>query len=206
MRSILASTLCLLLAWAWCHATVAAADDEDRYNIIAIVTDDQARWSVGAYGNPEVRTPNHDRLAREGARFLNAFVPTPVCSPSRVSFLTGLYGTQVGITDFLCRQEERAGLGLPDSAITWPAVLQRHGYATARMIRTEQWKLVRYYRTNLLDELYDLQNDPGEMNNRYEDAAVTGVREQLQERLEAWMRSIDDPLLESSLFSGETNP
>ena len=105
--------------------------EPERYNMISIVTDDQARWAVGAYGNPEVRTPHIDRLADEGAKFLNAFVPTPVCSPSRVSFLTGLYGTQVGITDFLCRQEEAAGLGLPDSAVTWPAVLQRHGYATA---------------------------------------------------------------------------
>src|SRR6185436_4421932 len=82
-------------------------------------------------GNAEVRTPHMDRLAGEGARFLNAFVPTPVCSPSRVSFLTGLYGTQVGITDYICRQEERAGLGLPNLAVTWPAVLQKNGYATA---------------------------------------------------------------------------
>jgi arylsulfatase A-like enzyme len=105
--------------------------EPERYNLISIVIDDQARWAVGAYGNPEVRTPHIDRLADEGAKFLNAFVPTPVCSPSWVSFLTGLYGTQVGITDFLCRQEEAAGLGLPDSAVTWPAVLQRYGYATA---------------------------------------------------------------------------
>jgi uncharacterized sulfatase len=103
----------------------------ERYNLIAIVTDDQARWGVGAYGNREVWTPHMDRLAREGAKFLNAFVPTPVCSPSRVSYLTGLYGTQVGITDFLCRPEEQAGLGLPASAITWPAVLKQHSYATA---------------------------------------------------------------------------
>src|SRR5262249_34962593 len=60
-----------------------------RPNIISIVTDDQGRWAVGAYGNREVRTPNMDRLARQGARFLNAFVATPVCSPSRASFLTG---------------------------------------------------------------------------------------------------------------------
>src|SRR3954470_17355500 len=50
----------------------------EKWNLVAVVTDDQARWSVGAYGNKECRTPNMDRLAREGARFLNAFVPTPV--------------------------------------------------------------------------------------------------------------------------------
>jgi uncharacterized sulfatase len=110
---------------------ILTAAEPERYNIITILTDDQARWSVGAYGNREVRTPNMDRIAREGATFLNAFVPTPVCSPSRVSYLTGLYGSQVGITDFLCRPEEQAGMGLPRTAITWPAVLKHNGYATA---------------------------------------------------------------------------
>jgi len=129
MRFPSTSSLCLLLVWTCC----CFADDDpgqQRYNIITIVTDDQARWSLGAYGNTEARTPHLDRLADEGAKFLNAFVPTPVCSPSRVSFFTGLYGTQVGITDFLNRQEENEGLGLPDSAVTWPEVLQQHGYAT----------------------------------------------------------------------------
>src|SRR2546428_77328 len=93
-----------------------------RLNIISIVTDDQARWSVGAYGNRESRTPHMDRLAREGARFTNAFVVTPVCSPSRVSFLTGKYGTQVGITDYITPQEAEAGIGLPPSTVTWPEV------------------------------------------------------------------------------------
>lgn len=110
---------------------LARANQTARPNIISIVTDDQARWSVGAYGNRESRTPNMDRLAREGARFANAFVATPVCSPSRASFLTGRHGTQVGITDQITLQEAEAGLGLPSSAITWPEVLRQHGYRTA---------------------------------------------------------------------------
>src|SRR6185503_14399399 len=130
MRLMPTLFLCRLLAWMFFPAVAVGAAVEERYNIISIVTDDQARWTVGAYGNREVRTPHLDRLAGEGARFLNAFVPTPVCSPSRVSFLTGLYGTQVGITDYLNREEENAGMGLPNSAITWPAVLKRQGYAT----------------------------------------------------------------------------
>jgi uncharacterized sulfatase len=112
-------------------ATPCAAAAPERLNIISIVTDDQARWSLGAYGNREARTPNMDRLARQGARFLNAFVPTPVCSPSRASFLTGLYGTQVGITDWIAPVEANAGLGLPPRTTTWPEVLQQHGYRTA---------------------------------------------------------------------------
>src|SRR5690349_10080666 len=120
----------IIALWMSWLASLTAAEPE-RYNIISIVTDDQARWAVSAYGNPEIKTPHMDRLAREGALFQNAFVPTPVCTPSRVSCLTGLYGTQVGITDYLNRTEESAGLGLPDSAIAWPQVLQKHGYATA---------------------------------------------------------------------------
>jgi uncharacterized sulfatase len=100
------------------------------WNLISIVTDDQGQWALGCYGNCECRTPHMDRIAREGAKFLNAFTCTPVCSPSRASFLTGRYGTQLGITDYLSPQEENAGAGLPPDAVTWPAVLQRHGYVT----------------------------------------------------------------------------
>ena len=107
------------------------APSDLKYNVVSIVTDDQALWSIGAYGNREAVTPNMDRLAREGVKFNNAFVTTPVCSPSRVAFLTGLYGSQVGITDYLTPDEGAAGVGLPASAMTWPRVLQQHGYRTA---------------------------------------------------------------------------
>lgn len=106
-------------------------EEEGRFNVISIVTDDQSRWSMGAYGNDENRTPNMDRITREGAKFLSAFVATPVCSPSRATFLTGLYGTQMGITDWIAPEEAGAGLGLPSETLTWPEVLKDHGYATA---------------------------------------------------------------------------
>ncbi len=121
----------LLLGLAALSAQPLHAAEAERFNIIAIVTDDQARWALGCYGNKDARTPNMDRIAREGARFLNAFVPTPVCSPSRASFFTGRYGTQVGITDWIAPVESDAGLGLPADAVTWPRVLQKNGYTTA---------------------------------------------------------------------------
>ena len=107
------------------------AQAKKRLNIITVITDDQARWGVGAYGNRECRTPNMDRLAREGALFLNAFTPTPVCSPSRATLFTGRYGTQVRITDWIAPLESDAGSGLPPGATTWIEVLKRHGYVTA---------------------------------------------------------------------------
>jgi uncharacterized sulfatase len=107
-----------------------AKAEKPRYNLVAVVTDDQGRWAVGAYGNKECRTPHMDRLAREGAKFLNAFVPTPVCSPSRAAYLTGRYATEVGITDFIDADEARRGVGLSTKFATWPKALQEAGYRT----------------------------------------------------------------------------
>lgn len=104
--------------------------DQTPYNLVAIVTDDQSSWSVGCYGNKESRTPNMDRLAAEGARLSRAFVVTPVCSPSRAAYLTGRYGTELGITDFINTEEFDAGVGLPAGTLTWPAVLRENGYQT----------------------------------------------------------------------------
>lgn len=124
-----ARTFLLALAIACIGSSVAFAQPK-KMNIIVITTDDQARWSLGCYGNKESKTPNMDRLAKDGARFVNAFTATPVCSPSRASFLTGRYGTQVGITDWINPKEAQAGLGLRNEAITWMSVLQRAGYRT----------------------------------------------------------------------------
>ncbi len=66
-----------------------------RPNILLIVSEDNGP-ELGCYGDRYARTPNLDRLAAEGVRFENAFVPYSVCSPSRACFLTGLYSHQNG--------------------------------------------------------------------------------------------------------------
>jgi N-acetylglucosamine-6-sulfatase len=92
---------------------------------VVILVDDM-RWDdMGAGGHPFVETPHIDLVAREGAQFLNAFTSTPLCSPSRASFLTGLYAHTHGITDNLARNE--ASHQLP----TFPRALQANGYETA---------------------------------------------------------------------------
>ena len=88
----------------------AEAQRQARPNVIAIVTDDQGRWAMGLYGNREIRTPNMDRIGKEGAIFTNAIVATPVCSPSRATYLTGRYPTELGITDWIAPVEANAGL------------------------------------------------------------------------------------------------
>ncbi len=66
-----------------------------RPNILWICTDQQ-RWdTISGLGNDYIRTPNIDRLANEGVAFLNAFCQSPICTPSRSSFLTGMYPSSV---------------------------------------------------------------------------------------------------------------
>jgi len=91
-------------------------------NIVFILVDDM-RWDeMHAAGHPVIETPNMDRLAREGLRFLKAFATTPLCSPSRASLLTGQYARTHGIIDNTARSSH----DLP----TFPRELQRAGYAT----------------------------------------------------------------------------
>ncbi|HYT88263.1 MAG TPA: sulfatase-like hydrolase/transferase [Gemmataceae bacterium] len=147
MRHPLALFALLAVAGLTLSPSPARAAQAKRFNIISICTDDQGRWAVGAYGNKEVRTPNMDRIAREGVKFLNAFVSTPVCSPSRASFMTGRYGTQLKITDWINPAEAQSGVGLPADAMTWAEVLQRQGYVTALIGKWHLGMLPRYHPT-----------------------------------------------------------
>ena len=89
MKSNIAFCLFVLLV-----APIAAAQAQ-RPNILLIVSEDNGP-ELGCYGDPYARTPHLDRLAEEGVRFENAFVPYSVCSPSRACFLTGLYPHENG--------------------------------------------------------------------------------------------------------------
>jgi N-acetylglucosamine-6-sulfatase len=91
-------------------------------NIVFVLVDDM-RWDeMRAAGHPFLDTPHLDRLAREGMRFANAFATTPLCSPSRATFLTGQYAHTHGIVD----NTARASQDLP----TFPRALQQAGYTT----------------------------------------------------------------------------
>src|ERR1044072_7111415 len=83
-----------LLAFLWLlplSRLPAAAAAEARPQIIFIITDDQPHDLFGLAGHPVAQTPHIDRIGREGAWFKNFFTVKPLCSPSRASFLTGLY-------------------------------------------------------------------------------------------------------------------
>jgi N-acetylglucosamine-6-sulfatase len=105
------------------RATGSASDS--RPNIVFILVDD-LRWDeLGCAGHPYIKTPNIDRIAREGAMFRNAFMTTPLCSPSRASFLTGQYAHTNGITDNVDRSAASHKLA------HFPLLLRQSGYETA---------------------------------------------------------------------------
>lgn len=96
-----------------------------RPNIVFILIDD-LRWDeLGIAGHPYIKTPNIDRIGKEGAVFRNAFMTTPLCSPSRASFLTGQYAHTHGITDNVDRSADSHQLR------TFPNLLHQSGYETA---------------------------------------------------------------------------
>jgi arylsulfatase A-like enzyme len=83
--------------------SLATADDAParRPNLVFILTDNQGAWTLGCYGNPDIKTPHIDRLAADGIRFTRALSSNPVCSPTRATFLTGLLPSQHGVHSFL---------------------------------------------------------------------------------------------------------
>ncbi len=131
LSSVLSQTrLAVVLAFVSLPWLVAVHPLQARGpNILFIVADDHGPWAVGVAGNRQAFTPNLDRLAQEGAYFVNAFSVTPVCSPSRAEIMTSRYGTEVGITEWLHPQRDR-GRGLPAELLTWPELLKQAGYVT----------------------------------------------------------------------------
>ncbi len=106
-------------------SSVVMAANLARPNIVVVLIDD-LRWDeLHCTGHPFASTPNIDRLAAEGATFRNAFVTTPLCSPSRACFLTGQYAHVHGITDNTDRSPASHRLR------TFPQTLQADGYETA---------------------------------------------------------------------------
>ena len=70
-------------------------------NLVFIMTDNQADWTLGCYGNEEIRTPSIDRIASEGMRFSDAYCVNSVCSPNRATCFTGLLPSQHGVHSYL---------------------------------------------------------------------------------------------------------
>ncbi|MBN1417689.1 MAG: sulfatase [Planctomycetes bacterium] len=113
------------VALGWAAATEAAADAEAKPpNIVFLLTDDQRNDTLGCAGHPIVKTPNIDRLAREGVRFQNMFVTTSICAASRATIFTGLHERTHGYTF------GKPPVSAAHVAQSYPVLLRKAGYRT----------------------------------------------------------------------------
>ena len=83
------------------HAAAAAPAAQRPPNIVFFLADDLGQRDLGVYGRTFYETPHLDRLAREGARFTDAYAACPVCSPTRASVISGMWPQRTGITDYI---------------------------------------------------------------------------------------------------------
>ena len=122
MKDTLLLTLALYLAFP---LFVAGAPSREVPNIVFLLTDDQCTYSVGCYGNEDVKTPHMDSLAREGIAFDNHYDTTAICMASRANIMTGKFEFRNG-----CNFEHGA-LVEEHWQASYPMMLRRAGYLTA---------------------------------------------------------------------------
>jgi arylsulfatase A len=128
-------------------------------NIVLIVSDDQGYNDLGCYGGTEIKTPNLDRLAKEGVRLTSFYVTWPACTPSRGSLLTGRYPQRNGTydmfrndkvdQDYLYTTEEYAVSwemvgGMDTSEVLIPRVLKKAGYVSGIFGKWDLGQLHRF--------------------------------------------------------------
>src|SRR5688572_23176347 len=94
----------MVMAWGF-GANLARAEEKTKPerppNFIIVLADDLGYGDLGCYGNRDVKTPNLDKLARDGVRFTSYYAPAANCSPSRAGLLTGRFPTRAGIHNWI---------------------------------------------------------------------------------------------------------
>ena len=132
-KFITAIAIALLLGFVTACATVVGLAQRREGavrppNFVIIFADDLGYSDIGSFGAAGYKTPNLDRMTREGARLTDFYVAQAVCSASRAALLTGSYPNRVGIQGAL---NHRAEHGINDSEMTIAEILKTRGYATA---------------------------------------------------------------------------
>jgi uncharacterized sulfatase len=121
----------LLLALFLAPVTLLAAQ---RPNFLFVLIDDMGYADLSCYGQKAIETPNIDRMAKEGIRFTQFYVNSPICSPSRTALMTGQFPARWRITSYLASRAENKARGivnwLDPKATTVARLLHDSGYAT----------------------------------------------------------------------------
>ena len=152
---------CFCLTILCCSSTLA---EDARRNVLFIISDDLNNL-LGCYGDPQVKTPNIDRLATRGVLFNKAYCSFPLCGPSRNSILTGLYPNSTGIqaNGQVFRQT------IPNQ-LSMPQAFRQHGYFAARIGKLYHYDVPNSIGTNGHD-------DPGSWEMELNPAGVDRLEE-----------------------------
>jgi arylsulfatase/arylsulfatase A len=142
----------LLVAWAalsWLQPLSVAnsAENPSQPNIVIVLTDDQGYGDLGIHGNPIVRTPNIDAMAKKSA-VLTSFYVSPVCTPTRASLMTGRYNYRTRAIDTF-----RGRAMMDTSEKTIAEILKAAGYATGIF---GKWHLGDCYPMRPIDQGFDM--------------------------------------------------
>jgi len=131
LRLFISATLitCMIVQTARVIAQRATPQASGQPNVVLIIMDDLGYGDIGSYGVKDARTPNLERLAREGVRLTNAYSNGPVCSPTRAALISGRYQQRVGI-EWALNITTGLDQGLPVTGASLPALLKKNGYAT----------------------------------------------------------------------------
>lgn len=116
---------CVLSAFLFAAGSLHAA----KPNFVIIFTDDQGYGDLSCFGSKTIKTPNIDRIAKEGRKFTSFMVASPVCTPSRAALLTGCYPKRVGMHQHVLFPASTKGLNAKEHTIA--DHLKGQGYATA---------------------------------------------------------------------------
>lgn len=122
-------TLLLTILLVPCYAGLYA-QSADKPNILWIVSEDNSPL-LGCYGDTFATTPNIDRLATQGVRYLNAFATAPVCAPSRNTLITGMYPPSLGTENM------RSTYPTPDFVKFYPLYLKEAGYYVSNNVKKD---------------------------------------------------------------------
>jgi len=123
---------CILLLLAL-HIFQPASSQNDRPNIIYIMADDLGYSDLSGYGRKDYSTPHLDKLASQGLKFVNAYAAAPLCTPTRVAFITGRYPARhpVGLREPLVMNKKDSLVGISPDQPTLALLLKTAGYETA---------------------------------------------------------------------------
>lgn len=144
-------------------------------NILVILSDDHALHVTGAYGNKVVRTPNIDRLSREGLTFTQAYCNSPICSASRQSLLTGKYPHATGVNLLFTP--------FPDEGNTTIAeYLKEYGYQTGIFGKNHfnNWMWHDLYKDGLPQHGFDTFIDIGSYKKQFADIEMQPLPEAME--------------------------